>query len=61
MLRPDITWEDRHGKRGMVSVDSIGLRVSTGGTPSPDLTDTAELIRLRNAINQILISRGKRS
>ena len=57
-VRPDITWEDRHGVLAHIKVDSVGLRVGLNGHISPDLTDVHELEKLYDAIGDHLVQRG---
>lgn len=57
----EISWGDAY-EGGEVLVDRYGVTVYTNchGCGSAPLADIDDLIRLRNAINQILIHKGVR-
>lgn len=59
MIRPDVTWVDRHGS-GSIKMDRVGLRVAVGGGNwSPDLTDVAELTKVYHALGDLIMLKNR--
>ena len=57
-LVPDVSWEDRHGGRGSVKIDLLGIRVATNGaSTSPPLDDVHKIRKIYEMLGDLLYAR----